>query len=118
MPPDTHRVHTEYVLVKSMGPKVFWAESRVQGTEKYFCGRGSRVNSVGKVDLNLIEYYWEARVRRITPLKPLSIALQGLRNATTKQLAVQLTELISAISMSMEQDFDALLTVERHQTSN
>ncbi|GFT01507.1 uncharacterized protein TNCV_270121 [Trichonephila clavipes] len=36
MPPNTLRVHTEYVLVKSMGPKVVWAESRVQGTGKYF----------------------------------------------------------------------------------
>ncbi|GFV36071.1 uncharacterized protein TNCV_345871 [Trichonephila clavipes] len=30
MPPNTLRVHTEYVLVKSVGPKVLWAESRVQ----------------------------------------------------------------------------------------
>ncbi|GFV45237.1 uncharacterized protein TNCV_127091 [Trichonephila clavipes] len=36
MPPNTLRVHTEYVLVKSVGPKVLWAESRVQGTEEYF----------------------------------------------------------------------------------
>ncbi|GFS82598.1 uncharacterized protein TNCV_3602311 [Trichonephila clavipes] len=25
MPPNTLRVHTEYVLVKSVGPKVLWA---------------------------------------------------------------------------------------------
>ncbi|GFV68250.1 uncharacterized protein TNCV_1875321 [Trichonephila clavipes] len=36
MPPNTLRVHTEYVLVKSVGPKVSWAESRVQGTGEYF----------------------------------------------------------------------------------
>ncbi|GFV14377.1 uncharacterized protein TNCV_808091 [Trichonephila clavipes] len=36
MPPNTHRVHTEYVLVKSVGPKVLWAESRVQGTGEYY----------------------------------------------------------------------------------
>ncbi|GFV04435.1 uncharacterized protein TNCV_920551 [Trichonephila clavipes] len=36
MPPNTLRVHTEYVLVKSVGPKVLWAESRVQGTGEYF----------------------------------------------------------------------------------
>ncbi|GFV36277.1 uncharacterized protein TNCV_2233241 [Trichonephila clavipes] len=36
MPPNTLRVRTEYVLVKSVGPKVFWAESRVQGTGEYF----------------------------------------------------------------------------------
>ncbi|GFW97469.1 uncharacterized protein TNCV_4991451 [Trichonephila clavipes] len=28
--------HTEYVLVKSVGPKVLWAESRVQETGEYF----------------------------------------------------------------------------------
>ncbi|GFT25240.1 uncharacterized protein TNCV_181101 [Trichonephila clavipes] len=26
MPPNTLRIHTEYVLVKSVGPKVLWAE--------------------------------------------------------------------------------------------
>ncbi|GFS49145.1 uncharacterized protein TNCV_2410091 [Trichonephila clavipes] len=36
MPPNTLRVHTEYVLVKSVGPKVLWAESRVRGTGEYF----------------------------------------------------------------------------------
>ncbi|GFU94351.1 uncharacterized protein TNCV_4889771 [Trichonephila clavipes] len=36
MPPNTLRVHMEYVLVKSVGPKVLWAESRVQGTGEYF----------------------------------------------------------------------------------
>ncbi|GFV49710.1 hypothetical protein TNCV_1130871 [Trichonephila clavipes] len=36
MPPNTLRVHTEYVLVKSVGPKVLWAKSRVQGTGEYF----------------------------------------------------------------------------------
>ncbi|GFV85421.1 SEA domain-containing protein [Trichonephila clavipes] len=41
------RVHTEYVLVKSVGPKLLWVESRVQGTGEYFpsvpclnCGGG------------------------------------------------------------------------------
>ncbi|GFT21324.1 uncharacterized protein TNCV_3816111 [Trichonephila clavipes] len=33
---NTIRVHTEYVLVKSVGPKILWAESRVQGTGEYF----------------------------------------------------------------------------------
>ncbi|GFW27796.1 uncharacterized protein TNCV_766771 [Trichonephila clavipes] len=36
MPPNTLRVHMVYVLVKSVGPKILWAESRVQGTGKYF----------------------------------------------------------------------------------
>ncbi|GFW97672.1 uncharacterized protein TNCV_685421 [Trichonephila clavipes] len=34
MLPNTLRVHTEYMLVKSS--KVLWAESRVQGTKEYF----------------------------------------------------------------------------------
>ncbi|GFS69919.1 uncharacterized protein TNCV_3102151 [Trichonephila clavipes] len=36
MPPNTLQVHSEYVLVKSVDPKVLWAESRVQGTGEYF----------------------------------------------------------------------------------
>ncbi|GFU70349.1 hypothetical protein TNCV_2106881 [Trichonephila clavipes] len=36
IPPNTLRVHTEYVLVKLVGLKVLWAESRVQGTGEYF----------------------------------------------------------------------------------
>ncbi|GFX52543.1 uncharacterized protein TNCV_4325591 [Trichonephila clavipes] len=34
--PDALRVHTEYVLVKSVGPKALRVESRVQGTGEYF----------------------------------------------------------------------------------
>ncbi|GFT04301.1 uncharacterized protein TNCV_1928641 [Trichonephila clavipes] len=36
MLPNTLQVYTEYVLVKSVGPKVLWAESRVKGTGEYF----------------------------------------------------------------------------------
>ncbi|GFW05214.1 hypothetical protein TNCV_2905041 [Trichonephila clavipes] len=36
MPPNTLQVHTEHVLAKSVGLKVLWAESRVQGTEEHF----------------------------------------------------------------------------------
>ncbi|GFT08930.1 hypothetical protein TNCV_4104381 [Trichonephila clavipes] len=36
MPPNTLRVHTEYVLFKSVGLKVLWADSRVQGTGENF----------------------------------------------------------------------------------
>ncbi|GFW98915.1 uncharacterized protein TNCV_4655421 [Trichonephila clavipes] len=36
VPPNTLRVHTEYVLVKSVGPKVLWAESRMQETGENF----------------------------------------------------------------------------------
>ncbi|GFS59946.1 uncharacterized protein TNCV_3957421 [Trichonephila clavipes] len=36
MPPNTLQVHTEYVLVKSVGPKVLWSDPRVQGTGEYF----------------------------------------------------------------------------------
>ncbi|GFX60610.1 RNase H domain-containing protein [Trichonephila clavipes] len=33
VPPNTLRIYTEYVLVKSVGPKVLWDESRVRGQE-------------------------------------------------------------------------------------
>ncbi|GFV61120.1 uncharacterized protein TNCV_2099951 [Trichonephila clavipes] len=36
VPPNTLQVHTEYMLVKSGGPKDLWAESRVQGTGENF----------------------------------------------------------------------------------
>ncbi|GFT87425.1 hypothetical protein TNCV_2899671 [Trichonephila clavipes] len=36
MPPNILRVHSEYVLVKSVGLKVLWADLRVQGTGEYF----------------------------------------------------------------------------------
>ncbi|GFW58202.1 uncharacterized protein TNCV_2633761 [Trichonephila clavipes] len=36
VPPNTLRVHTEYVLVKSVDQKVLWAKSRVQGTGENF----------------------------------------------------------------------------------
>ncbi|GFW13849.1 uncharacterized protein TNCV_2097301 [Trichonephila clavipes] len=36
VPPNTPKLHTEYVLVKSVGPKLLWAESRVQGTGENF----------------------------------------------------------------------------------
>ncbi|GFT75099.1 hypothetical protein TNCV_2244721 [Trichonephila clavipes] len=36
VPQNTFRVHTEFVLVKPEGPKVLWAESRVQGTGDNF----------------------------------------------------------------------------------
>ncbi|GFT48447.1 uncharacterized protein TNCV_3131741 [Trichonephila clavipes] len=36
VPPNTLRVHTEYVLVKSVSPKVLWGESRVQETGENF----------------------------------------------------------------------------------
>ncbi|GFX93624.1 uncharacterized protein TNCV_1588011 [Trichonephila clavipes] len=51
MPPNTLREHTEFVLVKSVGPKVSWAESRMQGDWRIFhspsvhcqnCGGGDR----------------------------------------------------------------------------
>ncbi|GFT10910.1 hypothetical protein TNCV_1944991 [Trichonephila clavipes] len=38
IPPNTLRIHTEHVLVKSGGLKVLFAESRVQGTGQYCRG--------------------------------------------------------------------------------
>ncbi|GFU96163.1 uncharacterized protein TNCV_4506531 [Trichonephila clavipes] len=63
MPPNTLRVHTEYVLVKSVGPKVVWTESRVQRTGEYF----PPLQSYGKiveVDIDGVAIYrpfWEFR---------------------------------------------------------
>ncbi|GFY33142.1 uncharacterized protein TNCV_2230911 [Trichonephila clavipes] len=45
MPPNTLRVHTENVLIKSVGPKVLWTESRVQGTGEYL----PPLQSLGKI---------------------------------------------------------------------
>ncbi|GFT63914.1 hypothetical protein TNCV_2314021 [Trichonephila clavipes] len=49
LPPNTLQVHTEYMLIKSVGPKVSWAESQVQELEKISisvpclnCGGGDR----------------------------------------------------------------------------
>ncbi|GFX42087.1 hypothetical protein TNCV_2135021 [Trichonephila clavipes] len=49
MLPNTLRVHTEYVLVKSVGSKVLWAESRMHRNGEHFppvpwqnCGGGDR----------------------------------------------------------------------------
>ncbi|GFV35822.1 uncharacterized protein TNCV_914121 [Trichonephila clavipes] len=36
VPPNILRVHTEYMFVKSVVPKVLWAESRVQGNGDNF----------------------------------------------------------------------------------
>ncbi|GFS76386.1 uncharacterized protein TNCV_1620281 [Trichonephila clavipes] len=36
MPPNTRRVHTEYVLVKSVGPKILWAEITSAGDRRIF----------------------------------------------------------------------------------
>ncbi|GFU85311.1 uncharacterized protein TNCV_2386171 [Trichonephila clavipes] len=56
MPLNTLLVHTEYVLVKSMGPKVLWAESRVQGTGEYFSPLQFHVLIV-KVDIRGVAIY-------------------------------------------------------------
>ncbi|GFW57295.1 uncharacterized protein TNCV_542091 [Trichonephila clavipes] len=45
MPSNTLRVYTEYVLFKSVGPKVLWTESRVQWTREYF----PPIQSLGKI---------------------------------------------------------------------
>ncbi|GFV43163.1 uncharacterized protein TNCV_1574091 [Trichonephila clavipes] len=58
MPPNTLRVHTEYVLVKSVGPNVLWDESRVQGTGEYF-----PLQSHGKIV--------EVEIGRVTIYRPL-----------------------------------------------
>ncbi|GFV38236.1 hypothetical protein TNCV_4792221 [Trichonephila clavipes] len=50
VPPNTLQEHTEYVLVKSVGPKVLWAEHECTKLEKFpstsvpclNCGGGDR----------------------------------------------------------------------------
>ncbi|GFV48603.1 uncharacterized protein TNCV_5068881 [Trichonephila clavipes] len=51
MPPNTLRVHTVYVLVEPVGPKVLSAESRMQGTVQYFTPLQSHSKIVeGEID--------------------------------------------------------------------
>ncbi|GFW89187.1 uncharacterized protein TNCV_2686201 [Trichonephila clavipes] len=56
MPPNTLRVHTEYVLVKAVGPKVLWDESGVQGTEEYFTPLQSR-GEIVEVEIGGVAIY-------------------------------------------------------------
>ncbi|GFW00782.1 uncharacterized protein TNCV_1760201 [Trichonephila clavipes] len=51
VPPNTIRVHTDYVLVKSVSLKVLWAEPRVQGTGENFLPRQFHA-SIVEVDIN------------------------------------------------------------------
>ncbi|GFU82619.1 uncharacterized protein TNCV_2306631 [Trichonephila clavipes] len=50
------RVHTEYVLVKSVGPKVLWAESRVQRTGEYFPPSQFHAKTV-EVEIGVVAIY-------------------------------------------------------------
>ncbi|GFX10504.1 uncharacterized protein TNCV_2583261 [Trichonephila clavipes] len=56
MPPNTLRVHSEYVLVKSVGPKVLWAEPRVQGTGEYFPPLQSH-GKIVEVEIGVVALY-------------------------------------------------------------
>ncbi|GFS57769.1 uncharacterized protein TNCV_2908821 [Trichonephila clavipes] len=63
MPQNTLRVHTECVLVKSVGPKFLWAESQVHGTGEYFPPLQSHVKTV-EVEIGGVAIYslfWEFR---------------------------------------------------------
>ncbi|GFV10175.1 uncharacterized protein TNCV_3661271 [Trichonephila clavipes] len=64
MPPNTLRVHTEYVLFKSVGTKVLWAESRVQETGEYFPPLQSHVKivevEVGGVAISFLREFHRA----------------------------------------------------------
>ncbi|GFV25569.1 uncharacterized protein TNCV_1594221 [Trichonephila clavipes] len=57
MPPNTLRVHTEYVLVKSVGLKVLWSESRVRGTGEYFLPLQFR-GKIVEVEIGGVAIYW------------------------------------------------------------
>ncbi|GFU53746.1 uncharacterized protein TNCV_4171431 [Trichonephila clavipes] len=52
MPPNTLRVHMEYMLVKSVGPKVLWAEITSAGDWKIFPSPSVRCLNCGG------EYRW------------------------------------------------------------
>ncbi|GFU35865.1 uncharacterized protein TNCV_4029821 [Trichonephila clavipes] len=54
--PNTLRVHTKCMLVKSVGPKVLWAESRVQETGEYFPPFQSRCKIV-EVEIGGVAIY-------------------------------------------------------------
>ncbi|GFT11395.1 hypothetical protein TNCV_1144611 [Trichonephila clavipes] len=56
MQPNTFRVHTVYVLDKSVVPKVFWAESRVQGTGEYLPSLQFHAKTV-KVEIGGVEIF-------------------------------------------------------------
>ncbi|GFU56483.1 uncharacterized protein TNCV_2609991 [Trichonephila clavipes] len=56
MPTNTLRIHTEYVPVKSVGPKVLWAESRVQRTGEYFPPLPSH-GKIGEVEIGGVSIY-------------------------------------------------------------
>ncbi|GFV60658.1 uncharacterized protein TNCV_788241 [Trichonephila clavipes] len=56
MPQNTILVHTEYVFVKSVGSKVLWAESRVQGTREYFPPLQSH-GKFGEVEIGGVAIY-------------------------------------------------------------
>ncbi|GFV44768.1 putative LOC100569746 [Trichonephila clavipes] len=56
MPPNTLRIHTEYVLVRSVGPKVLWAESRVQENREYFPLLQSH-GKIGEVEIGGVAIY-------------------------------------------------------------
>ncbi|GFW29952.1 PC4 domain-containing protein [Trichonephila clavipes] len=56
MPPNTLRVHTEYVLVKSVGSKVLWIESRGQWTGEYFPPLQFHAE-IGQVEIGSVAIY-------------------------------------------------------------
>ncbi|GFU60492.1 uncharacterized protein TNCV_2657111 [Trichonephila clavipes] len=65
MPPNALRVHTEYVHVKSVGPKILWAESQVQGTGEYFPPLQSHGNIVEVEIVGVAIYHPFREFRRV-----------------------------------------------------
>ncbi|GFT82892.1 uncharacterized protein TNCV_4434411 [Trichonephila clavipes] len=106
MPPNTLRVYTENVLVKSVGPKVLWAESRVQGTEEYFPPiqfHGKMVEIVGGRHLSslrgispsyiVLSPVWNSRPRPTTCvlLAPCQDEFHGPRSNYVRQVTLATT---------------------------
>ncbi|GFX67506.1 hypothetical protein TNCV_3463951 [Trichonephila clavipes] len=83
MPLNTFRVHTEYVLVKSVGPKVLWAEPRVQGVYTRAFGDGPRnfepwSGSPNRTHYNSIWAMGSVVVVRASDYRPEGLATRGL----------------------------------------
>ncbi|GFU60280.1 uncharacterized protein TNCV_3404261 [Trichonephila clavipes] len=101
MPPNTLRVHTENLLVKSVDPKFLWAESRVQGTGEYFSpiqfhgkiveiGDGAIYHPFGEF-LRAKSYCHLLRPTTVVLLAPCHDEFRGPRSDYVRQVALATT---------------------------
>ncbi|GFX07767.1 uncharacterized protein TNCV_4160361 [Trichonephila clavipes] len=114
MPPNTLRVHTECLLVKSVGSKALWAESRMQGTGEYFppiqfharnCGSGVRwcrhLSSLWGISPSyfVLSPVWCSRPKPTTSvlLDPCHDEFRGPHSDYVRQVALATTLIITRI---------------------